>query len=214
MTDPVPPTEATTNIPETPEPSRGSVPARAVPAQSPLVIGLVAVALGLLVGLGIGYLLFDSSGTPSSTGESTATSQQGVDALLAEGLALQQTGQTALAQTKYNEVLVLQPDNKYALYNLGVVEQTSGNASASIDFYRRALAADPAFISARYNLALALRDLGDASGAISEFEQVLAQDPNAVSTLINLGNLLIENGDPERGEELLARGEELQNQTP
>lgn len=172
--------------------------------------GLIGLVIGLLLGLAVGYFIWGSSSNSSDpAGQATTT-----ESLLAEGLALQSAGQTDQAKAKYNEVLGLDPRDKYALYNLGVIEQTAGNPAGSITFYRRTLDSDPSFNSARYNLALALRDTGDTAGAIAELEAVLANDPNGIGTLVNLGNLLVQSGDAARGQELLDRANQLSSATP
>jgi tetratricopeptide (TPR) repeat protein len=174
--------------------------------------GLIGLIIGLLIGLAVGYFIWGSGSDPAGNGASTG--EVTVESLLGEGLALQQSGQTAQAEAKYNEVLTLDASNKFALYNLGVIRQTGGDPAGSIDFYRRTLASDPAFTSARYNLALALRDTGDRAGAIAELELVLSVDPNGVGTLLNLGNLLVEAGDAERGQQLIDRANEISGGAP
>lgn len=177
--------------------------------------GLVGLLIGLLLGLAIGYFIWGSSGDDgaSPAGESSSA-EATVNGLLSEGLALQQAGQNDAASAKYTEALGLDASNKFALYNLALINQTAGNLGAAIDLYRRALTSDPAFTSARYNLALALRDSGNTDGAIAELETVIIESPNGAGGLINLGNLLIEKGDTTRGEELVARGEALSSATP
>ncbi len=176
--------------------------------------GLIGLVIGLLLGIAVGYFVWGSDSGPSDPAGQSAGGPATAEALVAEGLALQSAGQSDRAKAKYNEALGLDASDKYALYNLGVIEQSAGNPAGSIPLYRRALATDPAFNSARYNLALALRDTGDSSGAIAELETVLATDPDGVGTLVNLGNLLVEAGDRTRGQELLDRAAQLNSATP
>ena len=164
-------------------------------AESAALKGLL---IGLLLGLAAGFLIWGLSSATENQGGGSASGDVSIDNLIAEGLALQQAGQTTQAEAKFNEVLDRDESNQFANYNIGVIKQTSGDPAGSINFYRRALEADPTFNSARYNLALALRDTGHQAGAIAELELVLLADPNGVGTLINLGNLLIESGDLTR----------------
>lgn len=207
--------DATTTAKETgptPEPSSTTIERK--PLDKATTNAIIGAVVGLLLGLIIGFAIWGSGGDNTATPPSTSTGETTVDSLLADGLVLQQAGQNGPAEAKYNEALALDPTNKFALYNLGVLKQTTGNPGQSIDFYRRALAADPAFTSARYNLALALRDTGDLEGAIAEFEALLIVDPNGIGTLLNFGNLLIEAGDTERGQQLIDRANELSAGTP
>mgnify|MGYP003345898923 FL=1 len=48
-----------------------------------------------------------------------------------------------------------------------------------------------------------LRDLGDTDAAIGRLEQVIELAPDNKAALENLGNLLIEQGQTQRGQELL-----------
>lgn len=196
----------------TPEPASSAVERK--PLDKATTNAIIGAVVGLLLGLIIGFAIWGSGGDSTATAPPTSTGETTVDSLLADGLALQQSGQNEPAKAKYNEALALDPSNRFALYNLGVLSQTTGNPGQSIDFYRRALATDPAFNSARYNLALALRDTGDRAGAIAEFETLLTADPDGIGTLLNFGNLLIEEGDAERGQQLIDRANELSAGTP
>ena len=171
--------------------------------------GLIGLVIGLLIGVAVGYLIWGVDSGPANPEDQAGSEDDSAAALVADGLALQIAGQTEQAKAKYNEALRVSPGDKFALYNLGVIEQSASNPSGSIPFYRQALASDPTFASARYNLALALRDTGDTTGAIAELETVLSADPNGIGTLVNLGNLLIASGETARGQELLDRAQAL-----
>jgi Tfp pilus assembly protein PilF len=140
-------------------------------------------------------LALSACGTPAAAQQSDA---QKAGVLLSAGLAAHQAGRTAEAASDYRKVLTLDPQNKWAHYNLGLIEQNNGQASAAEADYRAVLAADPNFIGALYNLAI-LRTASAPDEAADLYRRALAIAPNMGSAHLNLGFLLIAQGQAAQG---------------
>jgi Flp pilus assembly protein TadD len=72
---------------------------------------------------------------------------------LSDGMAAQRDGRPVLAQELYALVLGLEPQNKYALYNLGLLQEDAREAHKATRLFERVLALDPGFTAASAGLA-------------------------------------------------------------
>ena len=167
-----------------------------------VAVVVAAVVLGL-VSFGIGRIT-----TPDAQ-VGGGTDIGSVDQLLTEAVALHSGGLVDEASTRYEQILVIEPNNSFALYNLGQIAQLRGALPDAIGYYDRALAVDPGFMSAEFNRAVALRDLRRTDEAIAAFEAILVVDPDGVGALFSLGHLYIAEGDAIRGVPLVNRALEL-----
>ena len=111
---------------------------------------------------------------------------------LAKGIAAQNAGQLAEAAADYRDVLVHDPNNKYAYFDLGLIDQTNGALASAESNYRLALSIDPLFVSALYNLAIVRHDQGDLKEAIDLYQRAIKAQPDYASAHLNLGFALIE----------------------
>lgn len=177
-------------------------------ASTPVLVAAAVVVFALVVGA---FLLGRSSGTTETApvGPPATPPAELVLDPLSRALELHNAGQLDEALAAYQEILLDEPTNQYALYNIGLINQTRENNEVAIDYYDRALAIDPAFTVASYNRALALRDAGRLDESLAAFEVLLVQDGDNVGVLYNYGNLLISQGEVERGTELVNRAIEL-----
>jgi hypothetical protein len=73
-------------------------------------------------------------------------------ALLNAGLAAQRAGHVVVAEEDYAIVLTLYPSNKFAWFDLGVMEQQAGRINEAILLYQAALRDDPNFSPPKNNL--------------------------------------------------------------
>ena len=64
-------------------------------------------------------------------------------AALAAGLKAHQAGHFAEAVADYRKALIYDPRNKFAYYNLGLIDQTEGDSSSAESNYRITLSIDP-----------------------------------------------------------------------
>lgn len=126
------------------------------------------------------------------------SAQQQAAVVLNSGLAAHNAGRTAEATTDYRKVISLDPQNKWAHYNLGLIEQNSGQPAAAEADYRAVLAADPNFTGALYNLAI-LRTAAAPQEAADLYRRALAVAPTMGSAHLNLGFLLISMGQAAQG---------------
>jgi len=176
-------------------------------ASTPVLVAAAVVVFALVVGA---FLLGRSSGTTETApvGPATPPAEVVVDPL-SRALELHNAGQLDEALAAYQEILLNEPANQYALYNIGLINQTRGDNEVAIEYYDRALAADSTLTVAAYNRALALRDVGRLDESAEAFEALLLIDGENVGVLYNFGNLLISQGDVVRGTELVNRAIEL-----
>jgi Tfp pilus assembly protein PilF len=131
--------------------------------------------------------------------QNKSQAQQGSDALN-KGLQAHAAGKLDEATKDYREVLVHDPQNKYAYYNLGVISQTQNQPGAAENDYRLALSIDPNFSSALFNLAIIRANAGSTQEAIDLYRRAIAADPNNARAHLNLGILLRANGQAPEGQ--------------
>lgn len=110
-----------------------------------------------------------------------------LDQWLDEGLTAHVEDRLVDAADAYQEVLLLDPTNKFALYNLGLIAHTQGRAEEAEASYRLAIATDPAYEPALFNLAILRYDAGDYREATDLYRLVLSVNPNNAKGHLNLG---------------------------
>jgi tetratricopeptide (TPR) repeat protein len=163
--------------------------------------GLIVAGAVLLVALASGAFWAGRATAPDISESIPGISDAG--ALLQDALALHIDGDTDAARLLYLEVLVLEPDNVYAHYNLGVIEQSEGRLPRAIEQYEAALRTDPAYGPALYNAGLAYASAGDPQTAIERLRAAAVVTPDSAPVMFNLGQLLVESGEEEEGNALL-----------
>jgi tetratricopeptide (TPR) repeat protein len=77
--------------------------------------------------------------------------------LLEAGLAEQRAGKVVSAEEDYALVLSLFPTNKFAWFDLGLMEQQAGRINEAILLYQDALREDPNFSPAKDNMEYIMR---------------------------------------------------------
>jgi len=127
---------------------------------------------------------------------------------LARGLKAHTAGNLAEASKDYHDVLAHDPNNKFAYFDLGVIDQAAGRNAEAEGNYRSALKTDPDFEPALFNLAI-LRTAIDINEAISLYRHAAAVSPNEATVHLNLGFALRQAGDVAAGEAELARAVQL-----
>ena len=142
-----------------------------------------------------------------------ASEDEQADEILQRGLEAQAAGDLAAAEVAYLEVIQLDPQNKFAYYNLGVIEQSQGRLEAAESHYRTTLGLDPDFVPALFNLAILRTEADFAEEASSLYEHLIEVTPIETASPedvklvaaahLNLGFLLIEQGREGRGQKEL-----------
>lgn len=158
-------------------------------------------ALLLVVMFGAGVACSDKSDTTSEGALAAAA--------LAKGLNAHKAGNLAEAAADYREVLVHDPNNKYAYYNLGLIDQTNGSLASADSNYSLAISIDPEYVPALYNLAIVKTAEDDLAAAIDLYRTTVQIQPDYAAAHLNLGFALIENGDRREGKDELDKAVSL-----
>jgi Tfp pilus assembly protein PilF len=119
---------------------------------------------------------------------------------LQTGLTAQSKGDLDSAAQHYQEALKYDPKNKYALYDLALIDAARSNYGDAEKKYRVALGIDPAYTPALFNLAILLKNRGDTTEATSLYRRLLPADPKNASAHMNLGLLLRQAGQQAEGD--------------
>ena len=154
-------------------------------------------ALALLVALTLGTVGC-SGGAEGATGDPAANAKAASTALDA-GLKAHAAGDIETATADYNTVLKHEPNNKFAFYNLALIDAANGNYGLAEEKYRSALTTDPAYEPALFNLAI-LRSTRNPKEAISLYQRAVKANPKDAAALLNLGLLLRTHGQKAQGD--------------
>jgi tetratricopeptide (TPR) repeat protein len=169
----------------------------------------VVVLVGVLVMLLVGALLARTLHKRSEADQATE--------VLNHALELHAQGDLADAKNEYLRVLQLDPENKYAYYNLGLISQTQGDAVSAESSYRTTIAIDPDFVPALFNLAILRTDAGSKREAMDLYRHIIEVTPESDEELLsqlaaahlNLGFLLVDTGNESEGQAELAEAVRL-----
>ncbi len=131
-------------------------------------------------------------------GSSTQSDAQIAASALNAGLSAQAAGHLTDAVTDYKNAIAHDPRNKYAYYDLGLVQQLLGQAAAAEQNYRAALQLDPNLAPALFNLAI-LRTTPSPAEAEQLYRHVISLQPKDAATHLNLGFLLRSEGRTAEG---------------
>ncbi|MFF7123851.1 tetratricopeptide repeat protein [Streptomyces sp. NPDC016566] len=122
--------------------------------------------------------------------------------------------QSALLQEKYQDpegaartyqrVLQLDPRNKMAWYNLGVIAQRDGRTADARESYDKALKIDPKYASALYNEAILLKS-SDTDRAVELLKRAIAATPRASTAHLQLGWILAQKHRTDEAEDEFRR---------
>ncbi|MGW3146588.1 MULTISPECIES: tetratricopeptide repeat protein [Streptomyces] len=132
---------------------------------------------------------YSAAAPPDSKAPSSADQNlQDADMLLQAGIAQQENHDLERADRTYRRVLELDPQNKFAWYNLGVMAHEADRVADARADYDKALKIDPAFESALFNEALLLEP-SDPDQAGKLLKRVIAGNPKAATAHLHLGRI-------------------------
>jgi len=92
----------------------------------------IALTVVIAAGLAVGACGSGDSGSKSNKNNSSG-GVKGAAALVAKGLQEQAAGDLASAKRDYTQAIVDDPKNKYAYYNLGLIQQLLNEATTRIE---------------------------------------------------------------------------------
>jgi Tfp pilus assembly protein PilF len=134
-------------------------------------------------------LLGAAACSSSSSGGSSRDVAAG-NAAVEAGLKAQAAGNITAAVADYQKALKDDPKNKYALFDLGVIDDQENNVGLASAQYQKALAVDPKFEPALYNLAIIYQQQGNEGYALHLYQQAVAANPSDASAHFNLALML------------------------
>lgn len=161
-----------------------------------LVVGVVSV-LVVVVGC--------SDGSNPVVSSSTVEMPVDVADNLEAGQIAQDSGDVDAAANSYGAVIEADPDNRVALFNLGILRRAQGDFAGSIDAWTQLITANPELTVARYQRAITFRAAGDHKAAVADLRVVVEEEPRNTDALDQLGTLLIALGEEDEGREFLQR---------
>ncbi len=140
----------------------------------------------------------------SSDAASVAPDAKLAQAALNAGLKAHTAGDLSAATAAYNKTLTYDATNKFAFYNLALIDEAAGNYGLAEEKYRAALEADPAYEPALFNLAI-LRTGRDPEEAIQLYLAAVKSDKKDAAAWLNLGLLLRASGKELDGDKAVLR---------
>lgn len=152
-----------------------------------------ALALPIVVALGASACSADPTPPVAATDAKAATTA------LNAGLKAHAKGDLAGATADYNKVLSLDATNKYAFYNLALIDVANSNYGLAEAHYRSAIKTDAKYEPALFNLAI-LRTTADPKEAITLYKRAVAVNAKDAAAWLNLGLLLRDNGKKSEGD--------------
>lgn len=133
--------------------------------------------------------------------------------LLTQGVELLERGDVEGAVARFDEVLAVEPANRFALSRSGAALLRLGRLGRAIERLRHAVRLNPAEPETRFVLAEALTRAG-AAGAVDEWMEVVALQPRRAPAWSNLGTALGRAGRVDEAIAALARAAELEPHDP
>jgi tetratricopeptide (TPR) repeat protein len=142
--------------------------------------------------------------TATSSADASSDAKRAADAL-DEGLQAHAAGDLEAARTAYELTLKYDPTNKYAFYNLALLDEADGNYGLAEGNYRSALKTDPRYEPALFNLAVLRTARNDPDEAISLYKRAVKADKKDAAAWLNLGLLLRDKGRERDGDIAVVR---------
>ncbi len=142
------------------------------------------------------------------------TNKDQIPDLINQALDHHAAGRLDDAQSLYQQVLLLDPDNADALHLLGVIAQQRNDHQRAIELISRAIASDPSFPGYHNNLGEAHRSLNQLDLAEKAYRQAISLQPSFPEPHNNLGMVLQKRGDVNEAINLYRKALQLQPNFP
>jgi len=140
---------------------------------------------------------------------SNGSSPKKAAAALDQALKAHAKGDLTKAKALYEQVLRNDKNNKFAIYNLGLIAQTRHDDKTATADYRKVLRIDAKYEPALFNLAILRTKAGDTKEAISLYRRAIAARSGDAGAHLNLGLLLISVGQTDEGNAEVAKAQAL-----
>ncbi len=114
---------------------------------------------------------------------------------LQEGELLLEAGRPAEAVQRFEEVLAIEPDNRFAVLRSGIALLKSGHTEKAISRLSQSTTLDPDRAEAHYALADALMRTGQSGRAATHWREVVRLQPRRAEAWFNLGVAAADAGD-------------------
>ena len=134
-----------------------------------------AIAIALLVSLALPTLA-QTRPSHKAHPQSTAEDDRAANALK-EAESLLQKQQYQQAEEKLQTIVMQQPENPQAWFDLGFAQSHQGKAAEAITSYKKATQLDPKWFEAQQNLGLALAKSGDLNASASALKTAVTLKP-------------------------------------
>lgn len=158
-----------------------------------------------LAALALASALNACGATRTVTQGTTASARaSAVNTLLEQGIAQAEANQLSQATTTFEDILVLSPKNKYALYNLGLIAQERHDPSAAVTRYDQALSADKTYTPAMYNKAVLL-ETSDPNPALALYRRIVGLNPKASTAYLHMAIVYARHGKLSQAKQARAK---------
>lgn len=138
-------------------------------------------------------ILYSIAKNPVATGylqTATRISPNRTEAYYLLGLAYQEQENFPRAIETYNQLLVLDPGYKEALYNIAYINLVNtGDYKTAAEYFTRAITIDPQYVDAYFNRGYSFELLGDYARARQDYEMSLKIVPNYERSIEGLNRL-------------------------
>ncbi|MCM2389714.1 tetratricopeptide repeat protein [Streptomyces albipurpureus] len=169
----------------------------------------VGAALALAAGAVVWAVVTPSDPASNDTAfDNVNNDRLKTDALLESGLLLVRYQDIPNAKATFERVLTLDPKNKFAWYNLGVLAQNEGRRADARKAYDAALKTDSSYTSALFNKALLLKT-SDPDEALRLLRRAVIVDPKASTAYFHIGETLAGKGQDKQAREAYRHAVEL-----
>jgi tetratricopeptide (TPR) repeat protein len=140
--------------------------------------------------------------------------ENSVVAMMRLGVLLQTSGRSTEAQTLYERVLRLQPDNLVAVNNLAwILCEEQNRPQEALELAQRGLAKEPDYVDLIDTRGMAYYRLGRYNEALQDFNRCIrlypTRSPAAISSYFHLGRCLADLGQKKQSIEQLNKALEL-----
>ncbi|MFJ8072810.1 tetratricopeptide repeat protein [Streptomyces sp. NPDC096176] len=156
------------------------------------------------VGVAAWATLSQPATTPDSDAKSAIETVSEAQSLVQAGLMQSQYRDFSGAARSFRRALELDPENKVAWYNLGVIAQRDGRTADARAAYDKALKIDPTFASALFNEAVLLES-SDPDRAVTLLKRAVAANPKASTAYLRLGRALAKKGQDDDAQDAFRR---------